>query len=174
MVRESNNRLQNLPSAHKMKDFGDHHLTVGAIKKMMDGALGSHGAWLLEPYADNPGNTGLNVDSHANIREAARLAFEQNVQLCVHAIGDRANRETLNIFEAAFRAHPEKRVWRWRVEHVFESTMLRIEPVEKAPVPRLWRQGARSRLSRWTFSGGVAERVTGRALIDAEFAAVGR
>jgi predicted amidohydrolase YtcJ len=118
MVRESNDRLRNLLSAHKMKDFGDHHLTLGGIKKMMDGALGSRGAWLLEPYTDDPGNTGLNVDSPTHIREAAQIAFEQNLQLCVHSIGDRANRKTLNIFEAAFRAHSEKKDWRWRVEHI--------------------------------------------------------
>src|SRR5204862_3032717 len=47
----------------------------------------------------------------------ARLALAHGFQLCVHAIGDRANRETLNIFEESFRAHPEKKDLRWRIEH---------------------------------------------------------
>jgi len=118
MVRESNERIRRLLPAYKVRGFGDHRLTVAAIKKTMDGALGSRGAWLLEPYSDSPGQLGLNVDSIADITETARLAAEYGVQLCVHAIGDRANRETLNIFETAFRAHPEKKDWRWRVEHV--------------------------------------------------------
>ena len=118
MVRESNERIKEHFAAYKIRDFAGHRLTVGGIKKWMDGALGSRGAWLLEPYTDSPGSTGLNVESVPDITQTAQLAIEHGVQLCVHAIGDRANRETLNIFEAAFRAHPEKKDWRWRVEHV--------------------------------------------------------
>ena len=51
------------------------------------------------------------------IRETAKLAIEHGYQLCVHAIGDRANRETLNIFEEAFKANPDKKDLRWRIEH---------------------------------------------------------
>ena len=61
------------------------------------------GAWLLEPYADKPGDTGRNTTTVAEIKETARLALEHGFQLCVHAIGDRANRETLDIFEEAFK-----------------------------------------------------------------------
>ena len=53
----------------------------------------------------------------AEIDETARLAMQNGFQLCVHAIGDRANRETLNIFERAFKANPAKKDLRWRVEH---------------------------------------------------------
>ncbi|MBM3890176.1 MAG: amidohydrolase family protein, partial [Verrucomicrobia bacterium] len=94
-----------------------NHLTVRSIKRFMDGALGSHGAWLLEPYADLPSSAGLNTAAIADLRETARIAIENGFQLCVHAIGDRGNRETLNIFEAAFKSHPESKDARWRIEH---------------------------------------------------------
>ena len=88
---------------YKTIDYGDGFLTVRAIKKAIDGALGPRGAWLLEPYADKPGDTGRNTTPVAEIAETARLALEHGYQLCVHAIGDRANRETLDIFEQAFK-----------------------------------------------------------------------
>ena len=100
-----------------MVDYGNGHLTVRAIKRSIDGALGSRGAWLLEPYADKPDSTGLNTTPVDDIRETAELAMQHGYQLCVHAIGDRANRETLNIFEEAFKANPDKKDLRWRVEH---------------------------------------------------------
>ena len=78
---------------------GDNHLTVRAIKRYMDGALGSRGAWLLEPYTDKPDSTGLNIGDPADIKRIGELAIQHDYQLCVHAIGDRANREVLNIYE---------------------------------------------------------------------------
>ena len=102
---------------YRMIDYGKGHLTVRAIKRSIDGALGSRGAWLLEPYSDKPDSTGLNTTSVDDITKTAELAIQHGYQLCVHAIGDRANRETLNIFEAALKAHPDKKDLRWRVEH---------------------------------------------------------
>jgi predicted amidohydrolase YtcJ len=96
----------------------DGRLTVRAIKAYADGALGSRGAWLLEPYEDAPGTTGHNVLPTSRIRELADLALEHGFQLCTHAIGDRANREVLDIYEAALSAHPEAaRDARFRIEH---------------------------------------------------------
>lgn len=117
MVREGNQREAPLLAKYRTIDYGDSHLTVRAIKRQIDGALGSRGAWLLEPYADKPDSVGLNTASVAEIAETARLAMANDYQLCVHAIGDRANRETLDIFEQAFKANPAKRNLRWRVEH---------------------------------------------------------
>ena len=117
MLRESNERLAEQLSDYRLTNLGDHRLTVRAIKRGIDGALGSHGAWLLEPYTDLPENTGLVTTPVEEIAETARLAIEHEVQLCVHAIGDRGNRETLNIFERAFTANPDKTDLRWRVEH---------------------------------------------------------
>ena len=117
MVREGNQREAPLLAKHRTIDYGNAHLTVRAIKRQIDGALGSRGAWLLEPYTDKPDSVGLNTGNVADLAETARLAMANDYQLCVHAIGDRANRETLNIFEQAFKANPTKRNLRWRVEH---------------------------------------------------------
>jgi len=116
MLRTSNEELAGKLDAYKMIGYGDR-LTVRAIKKSIDGALGSHGAWLLEPYDDLPSSTGLNTTPVEEIRETARLAAEHGYQLCVHAIGDRANRETLDIFGETFLANPAMADHRWRVEH---------------------------------------------------------
>jgi predicted amidohydrolase YtcJ len=117
MISESNQALQQNLAKYRIIDYGDKHLTVRAIKRFMDGALGSRTAWMLEPYADLPSSTGINVDKIEDIAETARLAIENGFQLCTHAIGDRANREVLNIYEAAFKAHPDKKDLRWRIEH---------------------------------------------------------
>jgi predicted amidohydrolase YtcJ len=117
MVREGNAREAPKLAQYRMIDHGNGHLTVRAIKRQIDGALGSRGAWLLEPYADKPDSTGLNTTPVDDIRETAKLAMQHGYQLCVHAIGDRANRETLNIFEEAFKANPAKKDLRWRIEH---------------------------------------------------------
>jgi predicted amidohydrolase YtcJ len=117
MIRQANAAFASKLKQYRTIDHADGHFTVRAIKKVMDGALGSRGAWMLEPYSDKPGWTGLNTTPLAEIREAARLAIANGYQLCVHAIGDRANRETLDIFEQAFKANPAKKDLRWRVEH---------------------------------------------------------
>jgi predicted amidohydrolase YtcJ len=117
MARDDNARLAQRLADIRRIGAGNNHLTVRAIKRAIDGALGPHGAWLLEPYEDLPGSSGLNTSSIESIRDAARLAVQHNYQLCVHAIGDRANRETLNIFEEAFKSSPSPESRRWRVEH---------------------------------------------------------
>ena len=117
MLRQPNQTLAANLAKYRMIDYGSGHLTVRAIKHSIDGALGSRGAWLLEPYSDKPDSTGLNTTPAETIRETAKLAIQHGYQMCVHAIGDRANRETLDIFEEAFRANPDKKDLRWRVEH---------------------------------------------------------
>jgi len=117
MIRDSNERLKERLSEYEIIGMGKNHLTVRAIKRSLDGALGPHGAWLLKPYEDLSSSTGLNTSTVDSVKETARIAIENDFQLCVHAIGDRANQETLNIFEAAFKAHPDKKDLRWRDEH---------------------------------------------------------
>jgi len=117
MVRDSNKRTKELLPEYKIIGLGENHLTVRAIKRSLDGALGPHGAWLLEPYTDLPSSVGLNTTPIEEIKEAAQIAIENSFQVCVHAIGDRANRETLDIFEEAFKSHPDKKDLRWRIEH---------------------------------------------------------
>jgi predicted amidohydrolase YtcJ len=117
MVRASNDQLRSKLAAYKIIDYGNKYLTVRAIKCYMDGALGSRGAWLLEPYSDLPTSTGLNVTPLDELRETAEIAIQNGFQLCIHAIGDRANREVLNVYESTFKAHPDKTGLRWRIEH---------------------------------------------------------
>jgi predicted amidohydrolase YtcJ len=99
-----------LPAA-RVVGAADGFFTVRAIKQEMDGALGSRTAWLLAPYADLPESSGLNTVPIPDIEAAARLAAAHDLQLCVHAIGDRAVRETLDLFERSGRGA------RWRIEH---------------------------------------------------------
>ncbi len=133
MLQESNESLAKDLASRRLIGYGHNHLTVRSIKRLMDGALGPRGAWLLEPYADLPSSTGLNTSPVADIAETARLAIENGFQLNVHAIGDRANRETLNIFEAAFQTHPNALDTRWRIEHA--------QHLNQADIPRLGRLG---------------------------------
>lgn len=103
---------------YRMIGYGNNFLTVRAIgEKVLDGALGTHGGWLLEPYTDLPRSHGLNVVPIEEIEASARLAIENDYQLAIQGIGDRAYRELLNIYEAEFARHPEKTDLRWRIEH---------------------------------------------------------
>ncbi|MBE41165.1 MAG: amidohydrolase [Acidobacteria bacterium] len=117
MLRESNEALAARGADYRMVGYGNNHLTVRAIKRSIDGALGSRGAWLLEPYSDSPESTGLNTTTPESISDTAAWAIANDFQLCVHAIGDRANRETLDIFQRVFEANPDKTDLRWRDEH---------------------------------------------------------
>jgi hypothetical protein len=134
MVRgESNEALdERLPSYRIVPGGGNAFLTVRAIKRQIDGALGSHGAWLLEPYADHPG-TGLVLEPVEEIEETARIALRHGFQLATHAIGDRANREVLDLYERAFANHPDPRSLRWRIEHA--------QHLHRDDVPRFSRLG---------------------------------
>lgn len=117
MVREGNRAEAPKLKQYRTIDYGNGHLTVRAMKRSIDGALGSRGAWFLEEYADKPGWVGTETTTVKEIEESARLAMEHGYQLCVHAIGDRGNREALDIFERAFKANPAKKDLRWRIEH---------------------------------------------------------
>ncbi len=118
MTNSSNRELAEKLPSYRWIGVANNHLTVRGIKRMIDGALGTHGAWLLEPYYDLPESRGLNVSSPESIAATARLAQQHGFQLCVHAIGDRANREVLDLFEAVRREHAEFPTLRWRIEHV--------------------------------------------------------
>ena len=117
MASNSNEELARELPNYWIIGYGNNHLTVRAIKRLLDGALGPHGAWLLEPYEDLPTSSGLNTSSVAMVEETARLAASHGFQLAIHAIGDRANREVLDIYERTFTANPDEADRRWRVEH---------------------------------------------------------
>ena len=94
----------------------DHDfLTIRAIKLVADGALGSRGAWLLKPYSDRPDYSGSARIPMETVLTVAREALQAGFQLCVHAIGDRTNREVLDQFETAF--HGQHSDARFRIEH---------------------------------------------------------
>jgi predicted amidohydrolase YtcJ len=135
MLRASNQALASNLDRYRIIGAGDNHLTVRAIKRYMDGALGSRGAWLLAPYSDKPDSSGLNIDDPADIQRTGELAIQYGYQLCVHAIGDRANREVLDVYERVFRAHPDKdpKSLRWRIEHA--------QHLSAADIPRFGRLG---------------------------------
>lgn len=133
MLDEPNERLAAEAGKYRLVGYGGGRLTVRAIKRWLDGALGSRGAWLLAPYSDLPTSTGLVTYPLADLAETARIAAAHDLQLCVHAIGDRANREALDLYEATFAAHPERRDWRWRIEHA--------QHLDPADIPRFAQLG---------------------------------
>lgn len=93
-------------------------LTIRAIKLNCDGALGSRGAWLLEPYTDRPNFSGMATLSMDTVMKISREALKHGFQVCSHAIGDRANREVLDRYEIAFKENPgQSSDHRFRIEH---------------------------------------------------------
>ncbi|MEO7156575.1 MAG: amidohydrolase [Vicinamibacterales bacterium] len=133
MVRDSNANLSAKLPQYKAVGRHDNHLTIAAIKVVADGALGSRGAWMLDPYSDSPSSVGLPTNSPESIAETARIALENNVQLCTHCIGDRANREVLNVYERAFKLRPDQKDLRWRIEHA--------QHISAADIPRFGQLG---------------------------------
>jgi predicted amidohydrolase YtcJ len=118
MLREPVERLERrLAEGYRVHRYADARLTVGGVKRSIDGALGPHGAWLLEPYADMPESAGLNTTPVEDVEACADLCARHDLQLCVHAIGDRANREVLDVYQAAFEEHGRGPERRWRIEH---------------------------------------------------------
>ena len=116
--RESNAEMAEKLASYRMVGYADHFLTVRAIKRQIDGALGSHGAWLLDPYEDLSETTGLVLETVEDIEETARLALQHGYQVNTHAIGDRANREVLDIYQRTFEAAGASGdTLRWRIEH---------------------------------------------------------
>lgn len=133
MVRDSNDNLRAKLGQYRAVGLNDNHLTIAAIKVTADGALGSRGAWMLAPYSDSPASVGLPTNSPESIAETSQIALEHDVQLCVHAIGDRANREVLNVYERAFKSRPNQKDLRWRVEHA--------QHISAADIPRFGQLG---------------------------------
>ena len=124
--REKNlaENLKNFP----ILDAGNHFFTCRSIKGYLDGALGSFGAWLLRTYNDKANFHGQNTTPVKEIERIANLAAKHDLQYCVHAIGDRGNRELLDLFEKIYKTMPEKSDFRWRIEH-----SQHIDPVD---IPR--------------------------------------
>ena len=111
----------NIPD-YQVIGAGDNFYTCNAIKSEVDGALGSFGAWLLKAYTDKPNFEGQNTTPIKDVEKIAEMAMHNSMQLCVHSIGDRANRVTLNVIDKTFKKYattqdaPIENL-RWRIEH---------------------------------------------------------
>ena len=117
MARHPANELEGKVGKYKKINVGNRFYTCNAIKSEVDGALGAFGAWLLEPYSDKPGFKGQNTTDIYDVKKIADMAIANDMQFCVHAIGDRANRVVLDIYEGVIGQHPDKKDIRWRIEH---------------------------------------------------------
>ena len=115
----------------------NHHFTQRTIKVIFDGALGSRGAALLKPYNDAPDTSGYLTAKPEELRPMFEEALRRGIQVETHAIGDRANRQILDLYEAAFKVVPpdQRRIKepRWRVEHA--------QIVDPADIPRFAKLG---------------------------------
>ena len=111
--------------------LGDNRLTIRAIKLVADGALGSRGAWLLAPYSDRAGHIGLPTMPPDDMTDISHLAYQNGFQMGIHAIGDRANREVLDIFDELFDGR--NRGVRFRIEHA--------QHIDPADIPRFGQLG---------------------------------
>jgi predicted amidohydrolase YtcJ len=105
----------------------DDRLRMGGIKLYADGALGSRGAWLKQPYADKPDTHGLQFLKDAELLAKADEAAGRGLQVAVHAIGDAANAQVISTYEQLSRKYGKDR--RWRIEH--------FQIVDPADIPRL-------------------------------------
>ena len=118
----------------KVLNNGHHHnkkYTVRAVKAFIDGALGSRGAALLEPYTDAPNSCGLTLITHDEFLDIASRCIEANFQLCTHAIGDKGNRMVIDAYSKNY-----KKDYRWRIEHAQMITyddMLRCKEFQIVP-----------------------------------------
>jgi len=118
MRRATNEEMEAALPEYRMIAEGNDFLTVRSIKRQVDGALGAHGAWLLEPYADLPDTAGLVLEPLDDIERTAELAVQHGYQVNTHAIGDRANREILDLYERVWeRMDVDGSELRWRMEH---------------------------------------------------------
>ena len=127
--RESNEVMAEALPHYKMVAEGNDFLTVRSIKRQIDGALGAHGAWLLEPYVDLPESEGLVLETVEDIEGTAAIAVQHGFQVNTHAIGDRGVREVLDLYERVWKkTGTDGKPLRWRIEH-----SQHIDPVD---VPR--------------------------------------
>jgi predicted amidohydrolase YtcJ len=127
MARQKASEMENVVGNYRKIGVGNDFFTCRAIKSEVDGALGAYGAWLLKPYEDKEGWVGQNTTTIYDVKKIADMAKKHDMQLCVHAIGDRANRVVVDIFEGMIKQMPGVD-HRWRVEHA--------QHLDPADIPR--------------------------------------
>lgn len=133
MLRHSAEKMSIDLSPYITVGMGNDYFTCKAIKSELDGALGAFGAWMAEPYSDKPHFYGQNTTTLEEVEAIAEIAYANDMQLCVHSIGDKANHETLNIIEK-YAKRDTARDLRWRIEH--------SQIVLKEDIPRFAEIGA--------------------------------
>jgi hypothetical protein len=116
MIDPADEGLLESTLARGPSDEFDHLLVIRSVKLFADGALGSRGAALLEPYSDRPDQRGLLVTPRDELARITEAALDHGFQVCIHAIGDAANRTALDVFEEALEKHPSRDA-RLRIEH---------------------------------------------------------
>ena len=119
---------------YRIIGYADDHFTVRGIgEDVSDGALGTRSAWFLQPYSDAPDITGKNVTPMGDLAQLARIAARDGFQVAIHAIGDRANREVLDMYQKIFEEDPAAHALRWRIEHA--------QHLAPADIPRFAQMG---------------------------------
>lgn len=126
MINDTYDKIEEKLNDYKLIGYANNFLTVRSIKQFIDGALGSRGAWMLEPYSDLPTHAGSNVTPIETLAKISELAIANGFQMRIHAIGDRGNREVLNIYESVFKKNPDKKDLRWCIEHAQHISALDI------------------------------------------------
>ncbi|HMS03673.1 MAG TPA: amidohydrolase [Gemmatimonadaceae bacterium] len=116
MIADDSAAIAHFMSVGPRSSLHNGRLWVRSIKLYSDGALGSRGAALLEPYSDDPGNSGLLISPLEHIRDVAERALARGFQVTIHAIGDRGNRIVLDAYEQALDKMPQAD-HRFRIEH---------------------------------------------------------
>jgi predicted amidohydrolase YtcJ len=144
-------------------DLYNGRLWVRTIKMYADGALGSRGAAMLQPYSDDPGNIGLLVTPQKELQQIADLALRKGFQVATHAIGDRGNRVALDVYDSALRKHPVAD-HRFRIEHA--------QVISLADIPRFAKLGVIPSMqgSHQTSDMGWAEDRVGHERIKGAYA----
>jgi predicted amidohydrolase YtcJ len=117
MIADTGEDFRALSKQGPLIGYGADVLTVRAVKLFADGALGSRGAAMLAPYSDAPGQRGLLFMSAMDMQAKIHTALQAGYQVNVHAIGDAANRQVIDGFEAAYKSVPAGRALRNRIEH---------------------------------------------------------
>jgi predicted amidohydrolase YtcJ len=107
---------------------GPSNLVIRSVKAFYDGAMGSRGAFFFEDYSDRPGHRGTGGSDYAFDRDRMAAMMRAGYQVVIHAIGDRANREALDLFESVMTSHPDSKTTRPRIEHA--------QVVSAADIPR--------------------------------------
>ena len=117
MIRGTGDDFDAISKDGPLIGYGNDFLTVRSVKLFADGALGSRGAAMLKPYADDPHNSGLLFLKPDELTAMIGKALGKGYQVGVHAIGDHANREVLDSYAAAYKTHPQGIALRNRIEH---------------------------------------------------------